>query len=91
MEARAAELEERGAAAYIAEFVGTFLLVLFICVAASQSGGTGVTDFAVIGLVYFLALAEWSVGLAEFLGSSSSWARSWAPRWPAATRSAGRR
>lgn len=52
MEARAAELDERGAAAYIAEFVGTFLLVLFICVAAS-----GVTDFAVIGLVHFLALA----------------------------------
>lgn len=57
MSARAAELEERGAAAYIAEFVGTFLLVFFICVAASQSGGTGVTDYAVIGLVYFLALA----------------------------------
>lgn len=57
MQARAAELEERGAAAYIAEFVGTFLLVLFICVAATQSGGTGVTDFAVIGLVNFLTLA----------------------------------
>lgn len=57
MQARAAELEERGPAAYIAEFVGTFLLVLFICVAASQSGGTGVTDYAVIGLVYFLTLA----------------------------------
>lgn len=57
MQARAAGLEERGAAAYIAEFVGTFLLVLFICVAASQSGGTGVTDYAVIGLVYFLTLA----------------------------------
>lgn len=57
MSARAAELEERGAAAYIAEFVGTFLLVFFICVAASQSGGTGVTDYAVIGLVYFLTLA----------------------------------
>ncbi|MDQ3372191.1 MAG: aquaporin [Actinomycetota bacterium] len=57
MKAHAAELDERGAAAFIAEFVGTFLLVLFICVAASQSGGTGVTDFAVIGLVHFLALA----------------------------------
>ncbi|HEV2819767.1 MAG TPA: aquaporin [Solirubrobacteraceae bacterium] len=57
MQARAAELEERGPAAYIAEFVGTFLLVVFISVAASQSGGTGVTDFAVIGLVNFLTLA----------------------------------
>lgn len=52
MEACAAELEERGAAAYIAEFVGTFLLVLFICVAATTT-----TDFALIGLVYLLALA----------------------------------
>lgn len=56
MEGQAAKLDERSAAAYVAEFAGTFLLVVFICLAASQSGGTGVTDYAVIGLVYFLAL-----------------------------------
>ena len=51
-------IEERGPAAYVAEFVGTFLLVLFICltVIANSPGGLGVTDWAVIGLVHLIVL-----------------------------------
>jgi len=57
--------EERGVAAYAAEFVGTFLLVLFICliltVAAALQGpdfvGFGAADFVLIGLLHFLVLA----------------------------------
>jgi MIP family channel proteins len=53
-----ASIEERGPAAYVAEFVGTFLLVLFIClvVIANSRDGLGVTDWAVIGLVHLLVL-----------------------------------
>src|SRR5256885_2753214 len=51
-------IEERGPAAYVAEFVGTFLLVLFICliVISNSPGGLGVTDWAVIGLVHLIVL-----------------------------------
>jgi MIP family channel proteins len=51
--------EERGTPAYVAEFVGTFLLVLSICVVVSLNSrdGLGVTDFAVIGLVHAFVLA----------------------------------
>lgn len=57
--------EERGVPAYAAEFVGTFLLVLFIClmvtVAATLQGadfvGFAAPDFLLIGLVHFLVLA----------------------------------
>src|ERR1044071_6673498 len=51
-------IEERGPAAYVAEFVGTFLLVLFIAlvVIANSTGGLGVTDWAVIGLVHVFVL-----------------------------------
>jgi len=52
-------MEERGANAYVAEFIGTFFLVLFIAsvVAVNSADGLGVTDFAVIGLVHAFLLA----------------------------------
>jgi MIP family channel proteins len=52
-------VEERGTPAYVAEFIGTFFLVLFICmvVSVNSAGGLGVTDFAVIGLVHAFVLA----------------------------------
>jgi MIP family channel proteins len=52
-------VEERGTPAYVAEFLGTFLLVLFVCsvVSINSAGGLGFTDFAVIGLVHVFVLA----------------------------------
>ena len=52
-------MEERGTPAYVAEFIGTFFLVLFVCmvVTLNSAGGLGVTDFAVIGLVHAFVLA----------------------------------
>lgn len=52
-------LEERGTPAYVAEFIGTFFLVLFVCliVTVNSSGGLGFTDWAVIGLVHAFVLA----------------------------------
>jgi MIP family channel proteins len=52
-------VEERGTPAYVAEFLGTFFLVLFVCMIVSlhSAGGLGVTDFAVIGLVHAFVLA----------------------------------
>lgn len=52
-------MEERGPTAYVAEFLGTFLLVLFIGLVVSLNSpeGLGVTDFAVIGLVHVFVLA----------------------------------
>ncbi|MDX6671384.1 MAG: aquaporin [Solirubrobacteraceae bacterium] len=59
-------MEERGTPAYVAEFLGTFLLVLFVCsvVSINSAGGLGFTDFAVIGLVhvFVLALLVYSLG-----------------------------
>src|SRR4051812_31405851 len=51
-------VDERGAAAYAAEFLGTFFLVLFICMAVilNSRGGLGFTDWAVIGLVHAFIL-----------------------------------
>jgi MIP family channel proteins len=51
--------EERGLPAYLAEFLGTLVLVMFICFVATMNspGGLGYTDFAVIALVHFFALA----------------------------------
>jgi glycerol uptake facilitator protein len=51
-------IEERGAAAYAAEFLGTFLLVFFICmiVILNSRDGLGFTDWAVIGLVHAFIL-----------------------------------
>lgn len=52
-------MEERGPAAYVAEFLGTFLLVFFVTavVTVSSAEGLGYTDFAVIGLVHVFVLA----------------------------------
>jgi glycerol uptake facilitator protein len=51
-------VEHRGPAAYVAEFIGTFLLVLFIglILASNSSSGLGYTDFAVIGLLHAFVL-----------------------------------
>lgn len=52
-------MEDRGAAAYVAEFLGTLILVLFVCLVLSVyngQGGIGYTDFAVIGLLHLLVL-----------------------------------
>jgi MIP family channel proteins len=51
-------VEQRGPAAYVAEFVGAFLLILFIgFILVSNSGaGLGFTDFAVIGLLHAFVL-----------------------------------
>ena len=56
--AAAAHLEQRPPAAYIAEFIGTFVLVFSITLAVSlfvNPQGTG-SDWAVVGLVHFLVL-----------------------------------
>jgi MIP family channel proteins len=52
-------VEERGTPAYVAEFLGTFLLVLFVCsvVSVNSAGGLQFADFAVIGLVHVFVLA----------------------------------
>jgi len=52
-------VEERDWPAYVAEFIGTFLLVFFVTaiVTVNSAGGLGVTDFAVIGLVHAFILA----------------------------------
>jgi glycerol uptake facilitator protein len=53
-------VEERGTPAYVAEFIGTFFLVLFVCmiVSVNSPGGLQFTDFAVIGLVHVFILAN---------------------------------
>src|SRR4051812_6820388 len=52
-------IEPRGSAAYVAELIGTFMLVLFVCliVIVNSRDGLGFTDWAVIGLVHFFVLA----------------------------------
>lgn len=52
-------MEERGAPAYVAEFIGTFMLVLFIALAVSLTTkeALGFADFVLIGLVHAFALA----------------------------------
>ena len=59
-------MEERGTPAYVAEFIGTFFLVLFICmvVSVNSPGGLQFTDWAVIGLVhaFILAVLVYSLG-----------------------------
>src|SRR3954466_5338447 len=49
-------MEDRGLPAYVAEFIGTLLLVLFIGSILSAATGLGVTDFAVIGLLHAFVL-----------------------------------
>jgi len=52
-------MERRGPSAYLAEFFGTLMLVLFIGVilASNSKGGLGFTDFAVVGLLHAFVLA----------------------------------
>lgn len=49
-------MEDRGPSAYVAELLGTLLLVLFIGSILSTATGLGVTDFAVIGLLHVFVL-----------------------------------
>ncbi|HVP01862.1 MAG TPA: aquaporin [Solirubrobacteraceae bacterium] len=64
-------MEQRGWPAYVAELIGTFLLVFFIClvVTVNSRGVLGVTDWAVIGLVHFLALSLLVAALAGASGA----------------------
>jgi len=60
-------------AAYAAEFIGTFLLVLFIglILTSNSPGGLGATDFAVIGLLHAFVLGFFSWA-GETLASAGS-------------------
>ena len=51
-------VDRKGPEAYVAEFIGTFLLVLFIglILASNSRIGLGFTDFAVIGLLHAFIL-----------------------------------
>jgi MIP family channel proteins len=62
-------MEDRGLSAYIAELVGTFVLVLFIALIVSVYARTGVStpDFAVIGLLHAFVLMM----LIQTLGGTS--------------------
>ncbi len=65
-------MEDRGPSAYIAEFLGTLLLVFVVgmIVSVHQVGtvGLGYQDFAVIGLVHLLVLALLIASLAPASG-----------------------
>ncbi len=63
-------MEQKGAPAYVAELLGTFLLVLFITlvVSISSRAGLGFTDWAVIGLVHAFVLALLVASLAGASG-----------------------
>jgi glycerol uptake facilitator protein len=52
-------VEERGSPAYLAEFLGTFLLVFFVAtvVVLNSKDGLGYADWSVIGLVHVFVLA----------------------------------
>jgi glycerol uptake facilitator protein len=52
-------VEERGPSAYVAEFLGTFLLVFFVTtiVVLNSRDGLGYADWAVIGLVHVFVIA----------------------------------
>jgi MIP family channel proteins len=64
-------VEDRDTRAFVAEFLGTFLLVLFIgfVVSLNSKTGLGVTDFAVIGLVHFFLLATLVLALGGLSGA----------------------
>jgi MIP family channel proteins len=55
-------VQDRGPAAYLAEFLGTLMLVFFVCATVSLYGADGQTqpepfiDFSVIGLVHVFVL-----------------------------------
>ncbi|UGS35470.1 MIP/aquaporin family protein [Capillimicrobium parvum] len=63
-------MEQRGVSAFIAEFVGTFFLVLFICMAVSVTAPTGLTVPAllVIALTHAIVLAMAIYALGETSG-----------------------
>ncbi|MBJ7470031.1 MAG: aquaporin, partial [Solirubrobacteraceae bacterium] len=63
-------VETRGASAYVAEFVGTLLLVFAIGSAASANSeaGLGFTDFVTIGLVHAFALTVLVATFGRFSG-----------------------
>ncbi len=52
-------MEDRGVGAYVAEFLGTLLLVFFIgmVLAVQSKTGLGYTEFAVVGLVHVFVLS----------------------------------
>ncbi len=64
-------MEQKGARAYVAELVGTFVLVLFIClvVSLSSKAALGFTDWAVIGLVHAFTLALLVAAMAGVSGA----------------------
>lgn len=49
-------MQQPDGVAYVAEFIGTFILVFFVTMVLSVAAGLGVTDFAVIGLVHVFVL-----------------------------------
>src|SRR5438128_2747812 len=59
IERKERQVEDRGPAAYVAEFLGTLLLVFFIgmVLAVQSKAGLGYTEFAVVGLVHVFVLA----------------------------------
>jgi len=64
-------VEPKGARSYVAELVGTFVLVLFIClvVSLSSKAALGFTDWAVIGLVHAFTLALLVAAMAGVSGA----------------------
>jgi MIP family channel proteins len=64
-------VEERGTPAYVAEFIGTFFLVLFICsvICVNSAGGLGFIDYSVIGLVHVFVLAVMIYALGSTSGA----------------------
>ena len=64
-------MEPKGARSYVAELVGTFLLVLFICLVVSltSKAALGFTDWAVIGLVHAFVLALLVAAMAGVSGA----------------------
>lgn len=65
-----APVETRGASAYVAEFVGTLILVFAIGAAASANSeaGLGFTDFVTIGLVHAFTLTVLIATFGRFSG-----------------------
>ena len=64
-------MEPKGARAYVAELVGTFVLVTFIgfVVSLTSRSALGFTDWAVIGLVHAFVLALLVASLAGVCGA----------------------
>jgi MIP family channel proteins len=63
-------MEQRGASAFIAEFIGTFFLVLFICMAVTVTAHDGLTvaSLLTIALTHAIALAMLVYALGETSG-----------------------